>query len=192
MTLNFLNIIHVLLAVALIGFILVQRGPGATAGSAFGSGASSTVFGAKGSGSFLTKTTAILATLFFALSMLMAVQANRQARQMMQSGDDLGVVGSLQEKSDVPAINPGTSVENNSEVPAMDDQAMKKAADIAKAMQDKIKQAADGAATEVGNAVEAAKEVTGQTAKEAAEAVQSAADKVAEKAAENNAGGSDD
>ena len=67
---NFLNIIQVLVAIALIGFILIQRGPGATAGSAFGGGASGTVFGAKGSGSFLTKSTAVLATLFFIITML--------------------------------------------------------------------------------------------------------------------------
>ncbi len=151
MTLNFLNIIHVLLAVALIGFILVQRGPGATAGSAFGSGASSTVFGAKGSGSFLTKTTAILATLFFALSMLMAVQANRDAKQMMKAGSDLGVVGSLQDDSEVPAITPGTPVKETGDVPAMDEKmaekmnekAVKQAQDNAKAMQDKLSPATE-------------------------------------------------
>ena len=143
MTLNFLNIIHVLLAVALIGFILVQRGPGATAGSAFGSGASSTVFGAKGSGSFLTKTTAILATLFFALSMLMAVQANRDAKQMMKAGSDLGVVGSLQDNSEVPAITPSTPVKDSGDVPAMDEKAVKQAQDNAKAMQDKLSPATD-------------------------------------------------
>jgi len=65
MTINFLNILQVLVTIAMIGFILVQRGPGATAGSAFGSGASGTVFGAKGSSSFLSKSTAVLATLFF-------------------------------------------------------------------------------------------------------------------------------
>ncbi|GEM_PF-465642 len=143
MTLNFLNIIHVLLAVALIGFILVQRGPGATAGSAFGSGASGTVFGAKGSGSFLTKTTAILATLFFALSMLMAVQANRDARQMMRSGSDLGVVGSLQDDSEVPAITPAKPAENSADMPAVDAQAMEAAKENAAALKT---QAQEGAA----------------------------------------------
>ncbi len=126
MTLNFLNIIHVLLAAALIGFILVQRGPGATAGSAFGSGASSTVFGARGSGSFLTKTTAILATLFFALSMLMAVQANQDAKKIMQSGSDLGVVGSLSDHSEVPQLNPTIPADD---VPAIDPQAAQQTAE---------------------------------------------------------------
>ncbi len=57
--------IHTLLSVILIGLILIQRGKGADIGAAFGSGASQTVFGAQGAASFLTRTTAILATLFF-------------------------------------------------------------------------------------------------------------------------------
>ena len=67
MSVNLLLIFFVLVVVAMVAFILVQKGTGATAGSAFGSGASSTVFGAKGSGNFLTKTTMILAFLFFAV-----------------------------------------------------------------------------------------------------------------------------
>lgn len=154
MTLNFLNIIHVLLAVALIGFILVQRGPGATAGSAFGSGASSTVFGARGSGSFLTKTTAILATLFFALSMLMAVQAHRSAQQMMQSGSDLGVVGSLQESGDVPAVSPTAPAGDSAEVPAIDQSALNQARDKAQDLQQKVEQATSGAVEKIDQAAE--------------------------------------
>ena len=63
---------HILLALLLIGVILLQQGKGATAGAAFGSGASSTVFGARGSASFLTRLTAILAVLFFSNSLLLA------------------------------------------------------------------------------------------------------------------------
>jgi preprotein translocase subunit SecG len=64
--------VHVVLALLLIGAILIQQGKGATAGAAFGSGASSTVFGARGSASFLTRLTAILAILFFSNSLLLA------------------------------------------------------------------------------------------------------------------------
>ena len=56
---------HVMIATLLVGLVLLQRGKGAEAGAGFGSGASGTVFGAKGSASFLTRTTAVLATLFF-------------------------------------------------------------------------------------------------------------------------------
>ena len=62
-------VVHVLLAAAIIGLVLLQRGKGADAGAGFGAGASGTVFGARGSGSFLSRTTAIMATLFFVTSL---------------------------------------------------------------------------------------------------------------------------
>jgi len=66
-------IIHVLLGLGIIGLVLMQQGKGADAGAAFGSGASGSVFGAQGAASFLSRTTAILATLFFATSLGLAV-----------------------------------------------------------------------------------------------------------------------
>jgi len=65
-------IVHVLLAAGLIGLVLIQHGKGADAGAAFGSGASATVFGAQGSANFLSRTTAVLATLFFITSLTLA------------------------------------------------------------------------------------------------------------------------
>jgi preprotein translocase subunit SecG len=62
-------VVHVLLAAGIIGLVLLQRGRGADAGAGFGAGASGTVFGARGSGSFLSRTTAVLATLFFITSL---------------------------------------------------------------------------------------------------------------------------
>ncbi len=62
-------VFHVLLAVGIIGIVLLQRGKGADAGAGFGAGASGTVFGARGSASFLSRTTAVLATLFFLTSL---------------------------------------------------------------------------------------------------------------------------
>lgn len=76
----FLNIIYVLLAVAMIALILMQRGAGAQAGSGFGGGASGTVFGARGSANFLSKSTKWLAVVFFGLSLYMAWQATRDHR----------------------------------------------------------------------------------------------------------------
>ena len=61
--------IHAVLARAIIGVVLMQKGKGADAGAGFGSGASGTVFGARGSATFLSKTTAVLATLFFVTSL---------------------------------------------------------------------------------------------------------------------------
>jgi preprotein translocase subunit SecG len=66
-------VIHVLLGVGIIGLILMQQGKGADAGAAFGTGASGSVFGAQGAASFLSRTTAILAALFFTTSLGLAV-----------------------------------------------------------------------------------------------------------------------
>ncbi len=84
-----LNIFHVLIAIAMVALVLVQRGAGATAGAAFGSGASGTVFGARGAGNFLTRSTWILATLFCAISLTMAVVVSRTSTT---PETDLGVV----------------------------------------------------------------------------------------------------
>ena len=62
-------VIHVLAALALVGLILLQHGKGADVGAAFGSGASGSVFGASGSANFLSRTTAIIAVVFFVTSL---------------------------------------------------------------------------------------------------------------------------
>ncbi|MEE9342773.1 MAG: preprotein translocase subunit SecG [Gammaproteobacteria bacterium] len=64
--------IQVLIGLAIIGLVLLQQGKGADMGAAFGSGASGTVFGAKGGGSFFTRMTGILATAFFINSALLS------------------------------------------------------------------------------------------------------------------------
>lgn len=71
-----LVVVQVLVAVALIGLVLIQHGKGADAGAAFGSGASGTVFGARGAANFLTRTTAWLAAAFFAASLGLAYLVN--------------------------------------------------------------------------------------------------------------------
>lgn len=72
--------IHVIIAIILIGIILIQQGKGATMGAAFGSGASQTVFGSQGSGSFLLKLTGSLAAAFFATSLILGYIAAREAK----------------------------------------------------------------------------------------------------------------
>ena len=76
-----LLIVQVICAIALICFILVQRGKGADAGVAFGSGASATVFGASGSSNFLTKTTTALAIVFLLNSLALAWMAKERSMQ---------------------------------------------------------------------------------------------------------------
>ena len=63
---------HVLVSLGICALVLLQRGKGADAGAAFGSGASGTVFGARGSANFLSRATAVLATLFFVNSLALA------------------------------------------------------------------------------------------------------------------------
>lgn len=127
MLLTIANVIYVLVAVAMIVLILLQRGAGAAAGSGFGGGASATVFGARGSANFLSKSTAVLAILFFAISLGMAVYANRSATAL-PSSDDLGVMGRMAPPSEVPSAAP--VVAPASELPAVDRAAAADAAGV--------------------------------------------------------------
>ena len=71
-TLSLLLSFHVIIAILIIVLILVQKGKGADMGSAFGAGASGTIFGSKGSANFLSRATAILAATFFITSLTLA------------------------------------------------------------------------------------------------------------------------
>lgn len=75
----FVWILHVLVAIGIITLVLLQHGKGADMGAAFGSGASGSLFGATGSANFLSRTTAILATLFFLTSLGLTYFANQKA-----------------------------------------------------------------------------------------------------------------
>ena len=83
-----LLVIHVLTAVGIIVFVLLQQGKGADAGAAFGGGgggASQTLFGSRGSATFLSRTTAILAAIFFITSLSLAVVYSRQSGERARS-----------------------------------------------------------------------------------------------------------
>lgn len=73
-----LIVIYLLIALALIGLVLIQHGKGADMGAAFGAGASATIFGSSGTGNFLTKTTTILAIIFFVLSIVLGNYSTSQ------------------------------------------------------------------------------------------------------------------
>ena len=83
-----LLVVHLLVAVAICGFVLLQHGKGADMGAAFGSGASGTIFGASGSAYFLSRTTAVLAAIFFATSLGLTWYATTQGvpKGVMQQG----------------------------------------------------------------------------------------------------------
>lgn len=72
-------VVHALVSVGVIGFILIQQGKGANAGASFGAGASQTVFGSQGSANFISRITAVLATVFFVTSLGLAIMAREKA-----------------------------------------------------------------------------------------------------------------
>lgn len=78
---QFILMIHVFIAVFIIALVLVQQGKGATMGAAFGAGASQTIFGSRGSGSFLFRVTVGLAFVFFATSIALNYMATRATKQ---------------------------------------------------------------------------------------------------------------
>ena len=94
-----LSVFHVVFALGIIGLVLLQQGRGADAGAGFGGGASNTVFGARGTASFLSRSTAILAALFFSTSILLAYLG---ARQDNKGHDILEAPATEQLKSDLP------------------------------------------------------------------------------------------
>jgi preprotein translocase subunit SecG len=100
-----LTVFQVFLSLGLIGLILIQHGKGADAGAAFGSGASATVFGSRGSGSFLTRMTAVMATIFFLTSMALAYYATKGAEPVtiMDRVDERTLIIPAP-SSDIPAI----------------------------------------------------------------------------------------
>jgi preprotein translocase subunit SecG len=98
--------VQLLSAVAMIGLVLIQHGKGADMGAAFGSGSSGSLFGASGSANFLSRTTAVLATVFFVCTLALAYFSN--ARPAASSG-------SVLESTAVPApVAPATQVPGTS------------------------------------------------------------------------------
>ena len=123
-----LLVAYLVVALLLIGFVLIQQGKGADMGASFGSGGSNTVFGSGGSGNFMTRTTSILAGLFFFISLTLgAMTANRESAEdewdnlevpaaVEVPGDvDVPVVEDVPAQSDIPV-----SGETQDDVPATD------------------------------------------------------------------------
>jgi preprotein translocase subunit SecG len=96
-----LIVVHMLVAVGLVALVLLQQGKGADMGAAFGSGASQTLFGARGSATFLSRTTAILAVMFFLTSLGLTVVYSQQG-QVKSVTEQLAPV----ERPEVPPAAP--------------------------------------------------------------------------------------
>lgn len=107
---HLITFVHGLLCFSIVALVLLQRGKGADAGAGFGAGASGTVFGARGSATFFSKLTAILATLFFLTSISLAWFATRPNVEAPKSIVDTVVTD--------PAPAPATGVDGDA-VPAL-------------------------------------------------------------------------
>jgi len=106
-------IFHVFLAVGLIALVLIQKGKGAEAGAAFGAGASGTVFGARGSASFLTRATAVLATLFFVTSLSLAfLSGERPEVVSVMEGTAADAAGEVPGPSLLPPVEQDPAAQN--------------------------------------------------------------------------------
>jgi preprotein translocase subunit SecG len=121
---NVLIVLHILLALAIIGLVLLQHGKGADMGSGFGGGASGSLFGATGSANFLSRATAVLAAIFFTLSLALAYVATRAPAE--EGGGVLDVIRKQQvekppkaedKPSAQPAPAPASEAAKDKQVP---------------------------------------------------------------------------
>ena len=109
-------IAHTLIAIGIIALVLLQRGKGADAGAAFGAGASGTVFGSRGSGSFFSRATGILATAFFASSLTLAYLSSQRISTEESLIDPTAIT---EEAAEVPADDAELAIDDN--IPALDE-----------------------------------------------------------------------
>ena len=98
-----LLVIYLLAAVGVIGLVLIQQGKGADMGASFGAGASNTVFGASGSGNFLTRMTAIFATAFFVISLVLGNMSTHKTESQWVDPTQGQVIEQADSVSEVPA-----------------------------------------------------------------------------------------
>ena len=116
-------VLHVLIALAIIGLVLLQHGKGADMGSGFGGGASGSLFGATGSANFLSRATAVLATLFFISSLGLAYLATNKPKVgggVLDAVKSQPADGKAAEKApaDKPAAESSPATPKAPEVPA--------------------------------------------------------------------------
>jgi len=110
--------VQVLISVAIISLVMLQQGKGADMGAAFGSGSSGTVFGARGSGSFFTRATAILAAVFFINCLLIASPLVRNTTRPDNTLADKLEQQAVQQQTGETATEPEQAVAPEDAVPA--------------------------------------------------------------------------
>jgi preprotein translocase subunit SecG len=116
---DILIVVYLVIAIALVGLILIQQGKGADMGASFGAGASATLFGSSGSGNFLTKTTTILAILFFGISILLGSMTANSVKQESE-WNDLSAPAVEEVKQAAPADSDVPVSNETKDVPASD------------------------------------------------------------------------
>ncbi|WP_028241610.1 preprotein translocase subunit SecG [Stutzerimonas azotifigens] len=114
-------VVHLLVALGLVALVLIQQGKGADAGASFGSGASATVFGSQGSATFLSRVTAILATVFFVTSLGLAFYAKQQADQLSRAGLPDPAVLEAPARPAAPAVEDVPALEEQAPAPSAGD-----------------------------------------------------------------------
>lgn len=117
---NILLIVQLIVSLSIIALVLMQHGKGADAGAAFGGGASGSVFGSRGSGNFMSRATAILATIFFVNSLLLAwivAHPEGAASSVVESVTAMPVTETNSVPSDVPVPAVIPSAAEASDVP---------------------------------------------------------------------------
>lgn len=112
-------IVHVVTALGIIGLVLLQHGKGADVGAAFGSGSSGSLFGATGSANFLSRATAVLATIFFLTSLGLAYMASHR------TGEGGGVMDTVKEVPVSPIPSPLSAPVPTADKPAAESGAAK-------------------------------------------------------------------
>ncbi|PHM29648.1 preprotein translocase subunit SecG [Xenorhabdus budapestensis] len=107
--------IFLLVGIGLIALVLLQQGKGADMGASFGAGASATIFGSSGSANFMTRMTAVFATLFFVISLVLG---NMTSNKTGSSGkwDDIAEPAHVEKQAEVPVV-PAKPTKPNSDIP---------------------------------------------------------------------------
>ena len=120
-------VLHVVVAVAIVALVLLQQGKGADAGASFGSGASQTVFGSSGSGSFLVRATTVAAVVFYATSLMLAIYARGQSQLVDPSGQPIVNEELLQQSvleqttlGELPQLDAGADAPPDDALPLLD------------------------------------------------------------------------
>ncbi len=119
---------HTIIAILIIILVLLQRGKGADAGAAFGSGASGTVFGASGSSNFFSRATAVMATLFFASSLTLAYMSSQRGsggpESLLENASVTEIVEQEQTATEslpgIPELSDADSTATDADMPALD------------------------------------------------------------------------